>query len=387
MSVANNQTGAEGNKFEFIAKNQVTTIGMGCPNMSFTLRKDNHGKSMVKTALSLFSGSIPILMSIPTSSVIDTSINHPQGTWSLYIANKWTTNVGSGGISLKTSGPSSYSSPHIGRAGNDNLHLHAGEMLQLKSGKIVMVEAKKTIFKDTELYFNNVISTTSNVIIGGGLYVRGECFISHMTCQAVNMWTKESPPLKASLNPFQSYSVKTGNSDFSIMKLGLNFSSAILALSEQLPQTPGFIDTIISLPLPSPIDSIINVPAKIAFPFGIQLISDSFYALNPAMTEVVWETELPLGVGKLVSDVVSPFGHKHEYKGPAATYKNDTIETYGAAFKSGLDKQNPVSHEPPVPGGFSQITEMYDELVGDLQGAAKNVATATLQSMGCPFPI
>ena len=386
MSVANNQTGAEGNKFEFIAKNQVTTIGMGCPNLAFALRKDSHGTSMVKTALSMFSGSIPILMSIPTSSVIDTSINHPQGTWSLYIANKWTTNVGSGGLSLKTSGPISYASPHIVLAGEDNLHLHAGEMLQLKSGKIVMVEAKKTIFKDAECYFNNVISTTSNVIIGGGLYVRGECFFSHISCQGVNMWTKESPPLKASLSPFQSYSVKTGNSDFSLMKLGLNFSTAILALSEQLPQTPGFIDTIISLPLPSPIDSIINVPAKIAFPYGIQLISDSFYSLNPKITDVIWETELPIGIGKLVSDVVSPFGHKHEYMGPSATYKNDTIQAYGAAFSSGIDKQNPVPHEPPVPGGLSKITEMYDKMVEEINGSAKNVASATLKAMGCPFP-
>lgn len=386
MSVANNQTGAEGNKFEFIAKNQVTTIGMGCPNMAFTLRKDNHGNSMVKSTLSMFSGSIPILMSLPSSSVIDTSINHPQGTWSLYIANKWTIDVGSGGISLKTSGPISFASPHIVLAGEDNLHLHAGETVHIKSGKIVLIESKKAIFKNAETYFNNVISTTSNVIIGGGLYVKGECFISHMTCQGVGMTTKSSGPFKANMNPFQSYSVKTGNSIYSIEKLGINFSNLILSLAGQLPQTPGFIDTIISLPLPKPIDSIINVPAKIAFPRGIQLISDSFHAINPAMTDVIWETELPLGTGALVTDVVSPFGHKHDYVGPAVTYKKDTVEAYKAAFESGLDKQNPVPHEPPVPGGLSQIAEMYDGIKEEMTESAKNAATQLLKNMGCPFP-
>lgn len=386
MGVSNNQSGAEGNKFEFIAKNKVTTIGMSCPNIGPSIRTDNHGSAYVKPVLSKYMGSVPIVGSLPSSSVIDASINHPHGSWSLYIGNKWNVGVGSGGISIKTTGTSNFKSPKINLVGENDVNVDGGSVVQIKSGKVVSINAKLLVVSKAQSVFNGNITTTSNLVVNGGLFVRGETFLSHVTMQGVNMHTKESAPITAYLNPVQSFAVKNGSSQFAKLNLFSAFSSGLSSMSGSLPNTPGYIDILIAIPLPSPIDSVINVPGRIAFPSGVQFISDGFYKMCPEQATLAWTNPIPLpSFEQSIPDITSSTGHTHEFKGPAITYKKDTGEFYEAAASSGVDGSKPIGHEPGVPGGLSQLSEWTNQYIDNAKQSVVDAGTNLLKNMGWPF--
>ena len=348
MSVANNQTGAEGNKFEFIAKNKVTTIGISCPNLSYSVRMDRRGKSTVGFTLGKSTGSVPIRGAMPSASIIDTSVTHPQGSWWISIANKWDVTVGAGGINYETRGPLQIFSEYGTIIGKNGLNLQGGELVEIKSDKYISINAPKVLLNDTNLMCNASLKTTGNMVANGGFYARGETYITHMTTQSQNMNTKDCDCIDASINPTQSFAVKNGSSALAQLKLAPYMP--LSSLLSSVPDTPGMIDAVVTLPFPPPIDAILTLPIKLAFTRGIQLISDNFYSVSPAESELVWNTSYPSGYGLKLPDVVGG-EHSHEFTGPAATYLPDTNALYEAAADSGIMDNKAIGHNQSTPGG------------------------------------
>lgn len=348
MSVNNNQTGAEGNKFEFIAKNKITMVGMGCPNLSYCLRMDKRGRSTVGFKLGKSTGTIPIRGAMPSSSLVDTSALHPQGSWWIDIGNKWSTSVGAGGIDFKTKGPLRFFSEYGTIIGKNGLNLQGGEVVEIKSDKFIVLNAPKLLMEKTNLNMNATIKTTGNMVANGGFYARGETYISHMTIQAQPMETKECDCIDANVNPAQSFAVRNGSSALASAKL-LPYMPLAELLGE-VPDTPGMIDAVITLPFPPPIDATFTLPIKLGFTKGIRLISDNFYTTSPVEAETMWNMSYPLGYGLKLPDVVGG-EHCHNFVGPSATYLQNTNDVYKAAAESGITENKAIGHNQMTPGG------------------------------------
>lgn len=348
----NNQTGAEGNKFEFIAKNKVTTIGMGCPNLAPSTRIDLHGKPYYKFAISPNLGTVPIVGSMPSAGMVDTSIVHPQGSWSLAIGNKWNISVGTGGISIENPGPYMNNSDYIVLFGNVRTNLHSGSVVDIKSGDFIILNSNKIYMTCNEMVINNTIMVNDNVVVNGGLFVRGETFLTHLTTMAQPMRTEESGNINSYINPSQSFAVLGANSVLAQSKLLATFGGLMSSITGSMPNIDGFIEILLTLQFPSPIDKVLTVPGKIAFPYGIRLISDGTYGMNPIKVEEQWNMRPPVGSGLTKGDCVSS-GHGHQYTVPAGTYLKSVDEVYKKAATSKITENKPINHNPAQFGGLS----------------------------------
>jgi hypothetical protein len=355
----NNQTGSEGNGFEFYAKNKVTVVGGGCVNLSPCTRIDNRAKSLQKFKLSSNTGTIPYRGSMPSATMIDTSITHPIGTWSLCVGNKWDITVGTGGIRLTNTGPLMSTSPYVVFFGEEQLNLHSGTIVEIKSGRTISLDAPQIVINASkEMVMQSSLCTNANIVANGGFFARGETFITHMTVQSQMMETKECTDCEMFINPTQSFAVAAGNSTFAQLKLGTTYSGALASASGSLPNQSGLVDVVIALWLPSPFDKVLTVPAKIGFPLGIRLISDGLYGSDPASTETTWITK-PTPEHGLKSHDASGGAHSHMYTAPAATYVKDTEELYSAAKDSDVMSNKPIGHEPVSQGGMQDWIKNY----------------------------
>lgn len=352
MSSLNNQTGAEGNKFEFIAKNKVTAIGMGCSNRAPATRVDKHGTPYCKFSLSPTLGTIPIYGSIPSAGIVDTAIVHPQGSWSLGIGNKWSITVGSGGISVQNVGPYVNNSDYMVLFGNVRTNLHSGSVVDIKSGDVITLNSKKILMSCEEMVINNTVKVNNNVVVNGGLFVRGEAFFTHMTMMSQPMRTEDSGVINSYINPNQSFAVMGANSVIAQSKLLTTFGGLLSTISGSFDDIDGFIEIILTLPLPSPIDRIITIPAKIAFPYGIRLMSDSVYGMNPVKSEEAWENRPEVGVGLTKGDAIA-MGHEHQFTGPAGKFVSSTDEIYKKVSSSKIMENKPINHNKAEYGGVS----------------------------------
>ena len=362
MSVLNNQTGAEGNEFRFIAKNAVWIIGGGCTNVAPSTRTNRFGKAYYKNTLSGVTGSNTVQDCMSTSTPTDTSIVHPHGSLSMCVGNTWSSTVGSGGVSITTCGPYRCQMNYGVLISDTQLNLHAKTIVELKAAEAIVLDAPKIhMSASSEMINNNTINTNGNIVANGGFYARGETFITHMNTQAQIMETGESVEIDTYVNPIQSFAVAAGNSTLANKKLLTTFGGLLSAISGELEKSPLFVEAIISLPFPPPIDRVMNLPIKIAFPYGIRLISDGLYGTMPVEAETIWSTRPNKGVGLTEYDSSSFTGHTHLYTGPAATYHEDTASLYNAAKNSGIEGNQAIAHEAVQQGGMANWIKSWLE--------------------------
>lgn len=137
----------------------------------------------------------------PSYQQVDNSGDHHGGSYSLIAMNKIDFTAASGGINFNTSG---------------NINLNAGggivnimptmcitalsKTINIAGTDFVSINANKLLINAKDIMIEQNAKFAKNVLINGGLFVNGELYINHMTCQQQVMDTNDSPILPVYFN-------------------------------------------------------------------------------------------------------------------------------------------------------------------------------------------
>ena len=173
--------GNGGDEIHFTKRDKFEQVGATFNDYP-SVKIDSEGRSQPFEMLVSETGVFKNHDSIPHVELIDNSSNFPCGNDDKIIGNKYTRTVGSGGISLKTTG-----SIEIGgtvfSAGATTINLNASHGIVLASENSIELQSLKTISLRTnrQVYVESALGVKNNVIVGGGVYVEGELYCQHLT--------------------------------------------------------------------------------------------------------------------------------------------------------------------------------------------------------------
>ena len=181
LAKAEAKLGFGGNSIETITKHKVLAIGLLFNQ--FDSYRVIAGNKAVSSAANI------------TSSVVETSITNidridythiddqPGGNYTVTIANKYKTLVGSGGYSLNTTGPITVdgtivktSGTQVNIASKKDFNIDGGTNLSVIADIIAIRTRDKT-----QVLLDDNLGISKNVIIGGGTYTNGEVYLQHVT--------------------------------------------------------------------------------------------------------------------------------------------------------------------------------------------------------------
>ena len=137
----------------------------------------------------------------PAYQQVDNSGDHHGGSYSLIAMNKIDFTAATGGINFNTSG---------------NINLNAGggivnimptmcltalsKTINIAGTDFVSINSNKLLIEAKDVMFEHNTKFAKNVLVNGGLFVNGELYINHMTCQQQVMDTNDSPILPVYFN-------------------------------------------------------------------------------------------------------------------------------------------------------------------------------------------
>ena len=182
--------GGDEQKTIFRNKNEVVGITF---NSYPSIRFDDQGRAQPgKVEVGKGSGAYVKMESIPHVEEVDNS-RFPVGTSTLTVGNQYNVVVGSGGISIKTTGSmeigaTSYkvSSHKISLNASKGVHLNSENIVELQSAKNISLRSNKQVYVEPGLGVKN------NLVVGGGTYMQGETYLHHVTAPAEVQQTYET---------------------------------------------------------------------------------------------------------------------------------------------------------------------------------------------------
>lgn len=119
---------------------------------------------------------------VPHVEEIDNFSNYPCGNDDKLISNRWTVNVGSGGVYIKTTGATELGGASL-KAGYKKININASHGIHIGSEAFVEIQSLKTITLRTnrQVFVDCALGIKNNVVMGGGLSVEGEVYLHHIT--------------------------------------------------------------------------------------------------------------------------------------------------------------------------------------------------------------
>ena len=181
LAKAEAKMGFGGNSIETITKHKVLAIGL-LFNQFDSYRVITEGKT-VSSAVNITSSSV---VTLPTDiDKIDyTHIDdQPGGNYTVTVANKYKTLVGSGGYSLNTTGPITVDGTIVKTTGTQ-VNIASKEDFNIDGGTNLSVIADIIAIRTrnrTQVLLDDNLGISKNLIIGGGSYTEGEAYVQHIT--------------------------------------------------------------------------------------------------------------------------------------------------------------------------------------------------------------
>ena len=368
-----NNDGMGGKRIEHIAVEQSTLIGVQSPNKFPSYKeKDKHTKIPTLSFKETTGLQIQDEL-LYDCEVVDTSWLHPGGIYTLGVGNKWTTQVGSGGIQMTTIGNIMNKSEIAIHQGNKGFFIQT-KFFQVLGAERIMIAGKRIDFDAAYSQFMGNVGFTNNILVQGGAYINGELICNHITTQKQANTTSMSEDTQGYINPNMSFHVFQGYSSaaqkytpkslLGVVFEGLDITDAddnVEWIEAELAINTDFIEQIIpgldKVGL-SIIKMILALPIKLKFPKGINLISDATDHQNPTIyTQMKMQPRL-MGDAKDKSDLFGP-GHQHTFYGPACGYLKTTQEVYNAG-KAVLGEK-PIVHKSVAPNGADSLEKAMEE--------------------------
>ena len=173
--------GMGGSEFTNIAKHKVDNIGLFMNDFP-SIRIDPVGKmyrdKMVIHKMGTFVSKAPSPM--VESVHVDDS---PGGVHIQNVGCRWNVQVGSGGVSIKTTGRCEISSSQTNIAG-EQVNIGSSNEVNIDGGKRLSVVADIISLRQRnrgQVLVDSDLGVSQNVIIGGGMHVEGELSCNHLT--------------------------------------------------------------------------------------------------------------------------------------------------------------------------------------------------------------
>jgi hypothetical protein len=173
--------GNGGDKTKFVKRHKIEQVGAVFNDFP-SIRIDEKGRSQPFEMLVSATGTFKNHDYVPHIEEVDNATNFPCGNDDKIICNRYSRTVGSGGISLKTTGPTELGGTTL-KAGYKRINLNASHGIQIASEAFVELQSLKTITLRTnrQVYVESSLGVKGNVIVGGGLSVEGETYLQHVT--------------------------------------------------------------------------------------------------------------------------------------------------------------------------------------------------------------
>lgn len=173
--------GDGGDKHIITKRNKFETVGATFNDFP-SVRIDEKGRSQPFEMLVSDTGIYKNHDYIPLLEEIDNASNFPCGNDHKIVGNSLNRIVGSGGISLKTTGSFEIGGSVL-RGGFKRINLNASHGVHIGSESNVEIQSLKTIVLRTnrQVYIESSMGVKNNLIVGGGLAVEGETYLQHVT--------------------------------------------------------------------------------------------------------------------------------------------------------------------------------------------------------------
>lgn len=181
LTAIEQQMGNGGDENIFVKRNKIETVGASFNDFP-SMRVDLKGRSQPVEMLVSDVGSFKNHDYIPYVEEIDNSSNFPCGQDTKIIGNSYNRTVGSGGVSIKTTGSMELGGSTL-KVGFKKIDINANYGVVIGSESSVEIQSLKTITLRTnrQVYVESSLGVKNNLIVGGGLYVEGEVYAHHIT--------------------------------------------------------------------------------------------------------------------------------------------------------------------------------------------------------------
>lgn len=175
------QMGDGGDEQLITKRNKMETVGV-IFNDYPSVRIDEKGRSQPFEMLVSDAGIYKNHDYVPHVEEVDNSSNFPCGQDHKVVGNSYNRVVGSGGISLKTTGSFEMGGSTL-KTGFKKININASHGVHIGSESGVEIQSLKTITLRTnrQVFVESSLGVKNNLIVGGGLAVEGESYFQHIT--------------------------------------------------------------------------------------------------------------------------------------------------------------------------------------------------------------
>jgi len=173
--------GLGGHEIVDITKHKIETIGT-IMNDFGSIRVDTQGK-MYNSHMAIGTDGVfedqtpsPLIEYVHVDDL-------PGGNYTLNACNRYTLQVGAGGISMKTFGPIQIGGTVINMAG-EQINLASENEINIDAGKRLTVTADIMVFKQRQMkqvLIDSSLGISRNLVVGGGAHIEGELTVNHVT--------------------------------------------------------------------------------------------------------------------------------------------------------------------------------------------------------------
>lgn len=173
--------GNGGDNIKFTKRNKFEQVGATFNDYP-SIRIDVKGRSQPFEIVVGKTGAFKNHDYLPHVEEVDNSSNFPCGNDDKVVGNRYSRNVGSGGINLKTTGTVEFGGATL-KAGFKKININASHGISIGSEAGLELMSLKTITLRTnrQVYVESSLGVKNNLIVGGGLYVEGETYLHHVT--------------------------------------------------------------------------------------------------------------------------------------------------------------------------------------------------------------
>lgn len=184
--------GNGGDDISFIKKNKFETIG-AIFNDYPSIRVDEQGRSHPFEVIVGDVGAFKNHDYMPVVEDVDNSSFFPCGEESKTVGNRYSLNVGSGGINLKSTGCVEMGGSNF-KGGFKKCNISATYGVHLMSENIIELASLKSITLRTnrQVFIESSLGVKNNVVISGGSYTEGEVYLQHVTAPVEIQQTEDT---------------------------------------------------------------------------------------------------------------------------------------------------------------------------------------------------
>ena len=173
--------GLGGHEIIDITKHKIETIGT-IMNDFGSIRVDTLGK-MFNSHMSI--GTDGVFENQTPSPLIEyVHVDDlPGGNYTVNACNRYTLQVGAGGISVKTFGPIQIGGTIVNMAG-EQVNISSENEVNIDGGKRFTVTADILVFKQRQMkqvLVDSSLGVSRNLVVGGGAHIEGELTVNHIT--------------------------------------------------------------------------------------------------------------------------------------------------------------------------------------------------------------